>query len=83
MAPRAWLVIALAGVFTAACDLKPKTPETRGVSVALPSAAITARPVAETQPRDAQEASAADEGEAERSIRLFGRGIDRQRQIRV
>ena len=34
MAPRAWFVIALASVFTAACDLKPKTPETRAAPVA-------------------------------------------------
>jgi hypothetical protein len=76
MKPRALLGIALASVLTAACDLKPQTPETPA-GAALPAAAVTAQPAAAVRaPIEVQPAPAADQGETER-------GIDRQRQTRV
>jgi hypothetical protein len=71
MTPQALIGAALAILFIAACDVSQKKPETGAI---LPSTETAAR-VSGSSPG----ASAA----GERSIRLFGRGVSRQRQLRV
>ena len=89
MAPYAFTTLgglALAAVLTTGCDVRQSMPET-GSTLAVPmpalstpgpgAAAGTVQAPAVAPPGDAAEAV------GERSIRLFGRGVSRQRQIRV
>ena len=48
MAPRALFGIALASILMGACDVKQKTPETGGLTIAALAASVTAhKPVSE------------------------------------
>ena len=67
MARRALVGMAIAAAFLIGCDAKPPKPETHGHAVSAPAAA--------GQPDSVLS--------GERSMRLFGRGVSRQRQIRV
>ena len=63
----ALVCVAAAAALVMGCDAKPPKPETGSIAVSAPAA-------------DLAPASAVT---GERSIRLFGRGISRQRQIRI
>ena len=80
MAPLALAGIALGAVLLTACDYSQKKPETGVVSA--PSAHAGVVGSAAPAPSQAQRAPV-ESGVGERSIRLFGRGVSRQRQIRV
>ena len=75
-------IFVLAAMSVAGCDVKQSLPETGTASAAaLPAAAVPAQGAVQAPP-EAQRVPGADALD-ERSIRLFGRGVDRQRQIRV
>ena len=82
MAPTALAGVLLGAVLLTACDYSQKKPETGSPSVA-PSARAGMIGSAARAPAEAQRAPAAESGVADRSIRLFGRGVSRHRQIRV
>ena len=67
MARRALVGMAIAAALVIGCDAKPPKPETRGSGV---TASASGGP-----PEGALS--------GERSMRLFGRGVSRQRQIRI
>lgn len=67
MAPLTFGALVFAAVLATACDLSQKKPET--------SAGVFHSGDAAGRPHDA--------ARGERSIRLFGPGVSRQRQIRV
>ena len=81
MSIRMGLGVALAALFIAGCeDVSQKKPETAADSSATSSVfPVTPRPAAMQPPV----AAAVDEAAGERSSRLFGRGIDRERQTRI
>ena len=86
MVPHAYAGFALAAILITGCDVRQSMPET-GSTLAAPmpaastpghgAAAGTVQAPVATHPEDAADAV------GERSIRLFGRGVSRQRQIRV
>ena len=78
MAPTALAAIALGAVLLTACDYSQKKPETGSTAGAHSGVVGSAAPA----PSEAQRAPA-ESGVGDRSIRLFGRGVSRQRQIRV
>ena len=82
MTPKALAGIALSAVLLTACDYSQKKPETGSLADA-PSAQSGVIGSAAQAPAEAQREPAAGSGAGERSIRLFGRGVSRQRQIRV
>jgi hypothetical protein len=82
MASKVLAGIALSAVLLTACDYSQKKPET-GSLAGAPSAHSSVVGSAVQAPVEAQRAPAAESGVGERSIRLFGRGVSRQRQIRV
>ena len=67
MARRAFVGMAIAAALLMGCDAKPPKPETGGTTASAPAGGV--------------EPGAILPGE--RSMRLFGRGVSRQRQIRV
>lgn len=69
MALRALLGVAIAAALLAGCDAKPPKPETDRTTASAPPVRVEPGP-AQALP-------------GERGIRLFGRGVNRQRQIRV
>lgn len=69
MAPTTVVGVALSALLLTACDYSQKKPET-GSLAGAPAVEAQARP-------------AAANGVGERSIRLFGRGVSRHRQVRV
>jgi hypothetical protein len=67
MARRALVGMAIAAALLIGCDAKPPKPETGGTTASAPAAGVEHGSVLT----------------GERSMRLFGRGVSRQRQIRV
>lgn len=67
MARRALVGMAIAAALLIGCDAKPPKPETRGSGVT--ASASGGQPDAVLS--------------GERSLRLFGRGVSRHRQIRI
>jgi hypothetical protein len=84
MVPRALTgpIVLLAVTFAGGCDVKQSLPETGAeTAVPLPAVAVPAQGTVQA-PAEAQRIPGADAPD-ERSIRLFGRGVSRQRQTRV
>ncbi len=84
MVPRALTgpIVLLAALFAGGCDVKQSLPETGAETAApLPAVAVPAQGAVQA-PVEAQRAPGADASD-ERSMRLFGRGVSRQRQTRV
>lgn len=88
MAPRILAGLVLAASITTACDdiaqKKPQTVSTieEAVSALSTSARSTVTDNAR-EPVETRSLSDSDVTPGERSVRLFGRGVNRQRQIRV
>ena len=88
MAIRTLAGLVLAALLTTACDdLAQKKPQTTsataGPARALSAPGHRAAGGVVQAPVEARTDSGADASAGERSIRLFGRGVSRQRQIRV
>jgi hypothetical protein len=88
MAIRTLTGLVLAALLTTACDeLSQKKPETASTTAGpVPALAAPGHPSAGgvvQAPVEARSGSRTDASGGERSIRLFGRGVSRQRQIRV
>lgn len=88
MAPRTIAGLALAASVTLACDdltqKKPQTLSTIGDTVSALSASARAPAGGSVlAPVETRSVSDPDALPGERSVRLFGRGVNRQRQIRV
>lgn len=92
MAPSTLSFIGLAALTLTACDLSQQKPQT--IRTTLPpgvgSAQAIPAPLASEQPSRAAvqapahgPAAGGDNGAGERSIRLYGPGVSRKRQIRV
>ncbi|HYH40339.1 MAG TPA: hypothetical protein VD867_00025 [Burkholderiales bacterium] len=88
MAIRPLAGLVLAALFTTACDnvtqKKPETGSTTAGPASLIGAPANRSAVGTVQaPVNARNPSGTDAFAGERSIRLFGRGVSRQRQTRV
>lgn len=88
MAPRTLAGLVLAASLTMACDdlaqKKPQTISTIGDPVTALSASARAPAGGSVlAPVETRSVSDSDALPGERSVRLFGRGVNRQRQIRV
>ncbi len=88
MAPRTLAGLVLAASITTACDdLTQKKPQTvsinGGPAAVLSTSGRGAAGGAVQAPVEARPASDPEASPGERSVRLFGRGVNRQRQIRV
>ena len=88
MASRALLSVAVAAALITACDWSQKKPETGS----LPAAALMAGPAAGGHPMSGPFLQVpghpvgvltGESATGEKSIRLFGPGVSRKRQIRV
>ena len=88
MAPQTLAGILLAASITTACDdltqKKPQTVSTLGAPFSALSTAARGAAVGTVQaPVETRAVSDPEASSGERSVRLFGRGVSRQRQIRV
>ena len=88
MAIRTLAGLVLAALLTTACDdLTQKKPQTTSTTAgqipALSAPGHRAAAGVVQAPVEARTDSGTDASAGERSIRLFGRGVSRQRQIRV
>ena len=88
MAIRTLAGLVLAALLTSACDdLTQKKPQTTSATVGPVPALSAPGPHSAGgvvhAPVEARTHSGTDASTGERSIRLFGRGVSRQRQIRV
>lgn len=79
MTVRGYAVAGLVALVTTGCDVQQKTPEV-GATAALPATGVLARRASPADVSDSPLESARSE---QRGTRLFGRGIDRDRQVRL
>ena len=88
MAFRGLAVLLFAVALTAACDVSQKRPETAAAQVPMLGTTghgmVRGFPAGTIQvPEENFHATPADAGQGDRSIRLYGPGVSRHRQIRV
>ena len=90
MATSALPFVGIAALALTACDLSQKKPETLKTSMQPEARAVAAPPVssvpagaADIQDPAAGAGAGAETTAGERSIRLYGPGVSRKRQIRV
>ena len=77
------LPIAAALALLNACDLSQKTPETIATTVATKRVSDSPAPAAAEVDAQVPQGASADGSGSERSIRLYGPGVSRDRQTRI
>jgi hypothetical protein len=90
MAPSALPFIAIAALALGACDLSQTKPQTEaalpvraGATQSIPDALEAARAAVQGPASSRGSATGVESGAGERSIRLYGPGVSRKRQIHV